>query len=95
VFTSTGAAGNGFLNAGPDPGLYWLALRIATAGTGVTFRTMKGPSLLMPTPQGGTTSYCGWKLTGKASMPLSWDFPNTPALNTPVDNCPRIQLSMF
>jgi hypothetical protein len=95
VFTSTGSAGNGFLNAGPDPGLYWLALRIATAGTGVTFRTMKGPSLLMPTPQGGVTAYCGWKLTGKASMPLSWDFPSTPALNTPVDNCPRIQLSMF
>ena len=95
VFTSPASAANGFLNLGPDPGLYWLALRIVTAGTGVTFRTMKGPSLLMPSPQGGLTAYCGWKATAVASMPLTWPFPSTPALSTPVDNCPRVQIGMF
>lgn len=94
VFTSPGS-GNGFLNLGPDPGLYWLCLWIVTAGTGVTFRAMKGPSLLMPTPQGGTASYCGWKLTGIASMPTCWSFPNGPGLNTPVDNVPRVQINIL
>lgn len=95
VFTSVSSAGNGFLNLQPDPGLYWLVLLIVTAGTGVTFRTMKGPSLLMPSPQGGTGGYCGWKLTGKGSIPTIWDFPNTPGLNNPFDNVPRIQIRML
>lgn len=98
VYNSPGSAGNGFLVLTPDPGLYWLVLLIVTAGTGVTFRTVKGPSLLMPqlSGGGGAASQCGWKLTGKGStLPTSWDFPFAAGLNTMVDNCPLIGIQMF
>ncbi len=98
VFNSVTSAGNGFMALGPDPGLYWLALLIVTTGTGVTFRTVKGPSLLMPqlSGGGGGATQCGWKLTGKgSSLPLSWDFPFTPALNTMADNCPMVGIQVF
>jgi len=100
VFNSTlTPATNGYMAIGPDPGLYWLALLIVTTGTGVTFRTVKGPSLLMPqltSGGGGATTQCGWKLTGKGStFPTSWDFPFTPALNTMSDNCPMIGIGIF
>lgn len=99
VYNSPASAGNGFLNLGLDPGTYWLALLICTVGTGVTFRTIKGPSLLMPqlaTTGGGAASCCGWKLTGKGStLPLCFDFPNTPQLNNQTDNCPMIGIQML
>lgn len=101
VFNSTlTPATNGFIFQGPDPGLYWLALLIVSTGTGVTFRTIKGPSLLMPqltTGGGGSgVTQCGWKLTGKGStFPLSWDFPFDVGLNTMVDNCPMIGIQVF
>lgn len=100
VFNSTlTPATNGFIAQGPDPGLYWLALLIVTVGTGVTFRTLKGPNPLMPqltTAGGGATTQCGWKLTGKGStFPQSWDFPFNAGLNTMVDNCPLIGIQMF
>lgn len=100
VFNSTGSPGNGFMVLGPDPGLYWLAVLIVTAGTGVTFRTVKGPSLLMPnlaaTGGGGATSVCGYKATGQGTtFPVSWPFPFTPGLNTPVDNCLMIGIQIF
>jgi len=98
VYNSITSAGNGFIAVGADPGLYWLALLIVTAGTGVTFRTIKGPCSQMPvlaSNGGGGSSQCGWKLTGKASFPTSWDFPHTPALNTMVDNCPLIGIQVF
>jgi hypothetical protein len=99
VFNSTTSAGNGFFVLGPDPGLYWLALMIVTTGTGVTFRTIKGPTPLMPnlaSGGGGGSTAVGWKMTGKSPpMPNSWDFPFTPGLNTYVDNCPMIGLKIF
>lgn len=98
TFNSTTSAGNGFLVLTPDPGLYWLVLLIVTAGTGVTFQTVKGPSLLMPQLSGGgsAATQCGWKLTGKSSpLPPSWDFPFAAGLNTMVDNCPLIGIQMF
>jgi hypothetical protein len=90
--TTTGGA-NGNLILGPDPGLYWLVLLIVTAGTGVTFRTLKGPSLLMPQLVAGSfgTTQCGWKATSAGTtLPASWPFPFDPSLNTMVDNCPAI-----
>lgn len=99
VFNSTTSAGNGFFTLGADPGLYWLALLIVTIGTGVTFRTIKGPTPLMPnltSGGGGASTGVGWKMTGKsAPMPTSWDFPFTPGLNTYVDNCPMIGVKVF
>lgn len=98
VYNSPTSTANGFMAVGADPGLYWLALLIATAGTGVTFRTIKGPCLQMPqlaSNGGAGSSQCGWKLTGKASFPPSWDFPFTPGLNTMVDNCPLIGIQVF
>jgi hypothetical protein len=98
VFNSPTSAGNGYFILGPDPGLYWLVLLIVTTGTGVTFRTVKGPSLLMPqlSGGGGASTQCGWKLTGKsAPLPVSWDFPFDPGLNTMVDNCPLIGIQVF
>jgi hypothetical protein len=99
VFNSVTSAGNGFFVCGADPGLYWLVLLIVTAGTGVTFRTLKGPSLLMPnllTTGGGATTVCGWKATGQGTtLPASWPFPFTPGLNTAVDNCPMIGVKAF
>ena len=99
VYNSPTSAGNGFMVVGPDPGLYWLAVLIVTAGTGVTFRTIKGPVHQMPnlaSNGGGASTQCGWKLTGKGStFPQSWDFPFAPGLNTMVDNCPLIGIQVF
>lgn len=100
VFNSSTTGGiNGNLILSADPGLYWLALLIVTTGTGVTFRTNKGPTPLMPnltSGGGGASTACGWKLTGKGStLPASWDFPFTPGLNTYVDNCPMIGVKVF
>jgi hypothetical protein len=84
---------------GPDPGLYWLVLLIVTAGTGVTFRTNKGPAQHMPqlaSNGGGGSTQCGWKATGQ-SFPFStsWPFPFDPGLGTMSDNCPMIGIQMF
>src|SRR5262249_47801929 len=87
------SAGNGFLTRTlPDPGLYWLVLKISVAGT-PTSRPCKGPSLWMPTlttgGAGGVTP-CGWQLTGKGTGSL----PNTFFLSgaTAVDNVPMMGL---
>jgi hypothetical protein len=99
VYNSPTSPGNGYLVVGPDPGLYWLSLLIVSAGTGVTFRTVKGPTPLMPNLAaggGGGSTAVGWKMTGKsAPMPPSWDFPFTPGLDTYVDNCPLIGVKVF
>lgn len=97
VFNSATSPGNGYLNLAPDPGLYWLTLFINTAGTGVTFRTMKGPSLLMPMlpSGGGGSTYCGVKATGQSGIPTSWPFPSDSGLMNPVDNCPMIGIEIF
>jgi hypothetical protein len=99
VFNSVTSAGNGFLVLGPDPGLYWLTMLVVTAGTGVTFRTLKGPALHMPqlaSTGGGATTQCGWKATGQGTtFPISWPFPFDPGLNTMSDNCPLIGIQVF
>lgn len=100
VFNSSTTSGqNGYFVLGPDAGLYWLALLIVTTGTGVTFRTIKGPVPQMPqlaSNGGGASTQVGWKLTGKGStLPTTWDFPFSPGLNTMVDNCPMIGIQVF
>jgi hypothetical protein len=75
--SSTTPATNGYLNIAPDPGLYWLALKIITAGT-TTFRTIKGPSLFLPNMTGaglGGVAPCGFKLTGQGATALPGSFP--------------------
>lgn len=62
----------------PDPGLYWLSLKIDTVGTGQILTALTGSNHLMPNvtttglPIAG--GYMGWQLTGQASgaMPGSW-----------------------
>lgn len=98
VFNSTTSPGNGYLNLAPDPGLYWLVLLIVTTGTGVTFRTIKGPCLHMPqlVSGGGATTQVGWKVTGQSTpLAASWPFPFDPGIGTAVDNCPMIGIEIF
>jgi lysophospholipase L1-like esterase len=62
----------------PDPGLYWLSIKIDTVGTSQILRGMTGSNHLMPNvtttglPIAG--GYMGWQLTGQATgvMPTSW-----------------------
>jgi hypothetical protein len=79
VFTSTTTSGqNGYLLQPLDPGLYWLALKIATAGTSATLRTLSGQSPFLPncsTTGGGNVSVNGWKLTGQGATAFSGMFP--------------------
>lgn len=90
VFTSTTTPGNnGYLNQAVDPGLYWLVVKIVTAGT-CALRTCKGPSWLLPnlaSTGGGGVTPCGWKLTGQGAGAMSGRFPSGAAL---VDNVPMI-----
>jgi hypothetical protein len=87
------SAGNGFMIRNfVDPGLYWLVLKISTAGT-TTFRTMKGPSLFVPNciagAGGPASTTCGWFLSGQGTGVLPGTFP---ALSnaTAVDNVPMV-----
>jgi hypothetical protein len=76
----------------PDPGLYWLVLKIVTAGT-TTFRAVKGPSLFMPnllaTGGGGATTPSGWLLAGQGAGVMPATFVPGGVL---ADNCPMIGL---
>jgi hypothetical protein len=78
VKQSPTSAGNGFLaRVLVDPGLYWLVLKIVTAGT-TTMRTMLGPSLFLPmlaTTGAGGTKPVAWKLTGTGTTALPGFFP--------------------
>lgn len=78
-------------NMPPDPGLYWLVLKIATAGT-TTFRAIKGPSLWMPnlltTGAGGQTP-SGWLLAGQGTGVMPTTFVPGAVLS---DNCPMVGL---
>jgi hypothetical protein len=90
VFNSAGS-GNGSLgNLLVEPGLYWLAMLVVTAGTGsVTFRSLKGPCDFMPnmttggqygtTPSVGVTTASGtpvgWKATGVATTAMPTTWP--------------------
>lgn len=62
----------------PDPGLYWLVLKVDTAGTGQVYRALVGQSEMMPnltTGGAATTLALGWKLTGQATGALPGLFP--------------------
>jgi hypothetical protein len=98
VYNSPAAPTNGGLILGPDPGLYWLVVLFVTTGTGVTIRTVKGPSLIMPnlaSTGGAATTVCGWKAAAAGTvLPASWPFPFDSGLNTMSDNCPMIGIQV-
>ncbi len=92
--STTTSGANGYLSAVPDPGLYWLVLKIITAGT-TTFRTCKGPSLWMPNMSAGAggVAPCGWKVTGLGATALPGTFPQQALFSaTAADNAPMIGL---
>lgn len=68
----------------PDPGLYWLVMKIDTAGTGQTYRALTGPSPLLPNVSSTglpvSTGYTGWQATGVATGVLPGSFPTGAAL---------------
>jgi hypothetical protein len=68
----------------PDPGLYWLALKVDTVGTAQILRALTGPSPLLPnvTTTGLPTAngYTGWQATGLATGVLPGSFPTGAAL---------------
>lgn len=84
-------SGNGVINQFFDPGLYWLMLKVATAGT-TTIRTLSGQSPYLPNMSsagaGGVTQN-GWKLTGQGTGAPSGRFPTGA---TPQNNSPMIGL---
>lgn len=63
----------------PDPGMYWLVLKVDTAGTGQTWRSYSGTSRFVS--QRGSTGLasaiagCALKLTGQGSAALAGTFP--------------------
>jgi hypothetical protein len=67
-----------------DPGMYWLVMKIDTAGTGQTYRSITGPNNLMPnlttTGLGIAGGYVGWLATGVATGVLPGSFPAGAAL---------------
>lgn len=87
------SAGNGFLTQAVDPGLYWLVMKVITAGT-TTFRSLKGPSMWLPnltTGGAGGVSPCAWFLAGQGAGAL----PNLFTTGaTAADLAPMIGLKM-
>lgn len=95
VFTSSTTPGaNGYLLQPLDPGLYWLVLKIVTAGT-TTLRTLTGQSRWMPNlvaaSGAGNVSYNAYKLTGQGTGAMSGSFPSGGVEST---NCPYIGLKL-
>lgn len=69
IFTSVTSPGNGYILHPIDPGLYWIVIKIVTAGT-TTLRTLAGQSRWMPnlsTSGGGNVLFNGYKLTGQGT----------------------------
>lgn len=72
----------------PDPGLYWLALKIETVGTAAAFATsaMTGPNPILPTATSTGTytatsaASLGYQLTGQATGAFASTFPTGGAL---------------
>jgi lysophospholipase L1-like esterase len=68
----------------PDPGLYWLAMKVDTTGTGQVYRGLTGSNHLMPNvtttglPVAG--GYMGWRVTGAATGVLPGSFPTGAAV---------------
>jgi hypothetical protein len=63
----------------PNPGLYWLVVKIETTGTAVTYAPINGPNQFMPqvTTAGllTTATSVGWKLTAQATGAFASTFP--------------------
>lgn len=68
----------------PDPGLYWLAIKVDTVGTSQILRALTGPSPLLPNVSSTglpvSTGYTGWLATGVASGALPGSFPSGASL---------------
>lgn len=99
TFTSTTTpATNGYISQSMDPGLYWVVMKIAAIGTGVTFATVHGPSLWVPNLTTGGASPgtgvnpCAWKLTGQGTAAFSGRFPTGAVA---VDNAPLIGIKVL
>lgn len=87
-------SGNGSISMMFEPGLYWLVLKITTAGT-TTMRTVAGQSPYMPTLSsagaGGVVN-CGWKLSGQGTGAMNTNrFPSGAIL---VNNAPYVGLQI-
>lgn len=89
------SSGTGSINQPLDPGLYWIVLKYTTIGASHTFRTLKGPSLLVPnlsTVGQMNITPSGWKLTGQGTGAFPTTFPTGAALS---DNCPYVGVQLF
>jgi hypothetical protein len=92
VLSTSTTTGVKTVNAGgfiwyPDPGLYWLAIKIETAGTGtgITLGVVTGQSPIMPNSSStgsmnSAISAVGWQLTGQATGAFVSTFPTGGAL---------------
>jgi len=82
----------------PDPGLWWIAVKVITVGTGQTFDIVNGPDLTGIMPRSGTTDGSGtftsrqgmaWQLTGQGTGALPSVAPTGATL---LGTAPRIGL---
>lgn len=74
----------------PDPSMWWLVMKVITPGTGMTWRSLAGPSLSLPnvTATGALSlNPVGYKLTGQGTGALPTNFPAGGVLS---DNVPYI-----
>lgn len=83
-------SGSGSITFPPDPGLYWLVFKQATAGTGQALDMMVGPDRTCIMPQLNATTLAtndspiAWLLTGQGSGALPGRFPLTGAVTSDV-----------
>lgn len=78
----------------PDPGIWWLVMKVITPGTGMTWRSLAGPSLLMPNLSAtGALSLnpVGYKLTSQGTGALTTNFPAGGVLS---DNVPYVGIQL-
>lgn len=88
-------SGAGSLNQPLDPGLYWLAFKFDSAGSGGVIRSILGPSQYVPSGLWtGTTQSTdvAWSVTGQAAGALPTTFPSGGAT---VSSAPMIGFKVF
>jgi hypothetical protein len=95
--TSTGvktSTGGGYIWR-PDPGLYWLVLKVEVVATATTptLRTVLGPNRYMPnaltTGSLASSTHMAWQLTGQATGTFPTTFPTGATL---VASCPAVMI---
>jgi hypothetical protein len=98
IKTSPAPTASGSIDKPLDPGLFWLCLKIITAGTGITLRTLLGPNLIVSPVNHSTgaalsaTTYgMGYKLTGQGTTVLPGRYPTTA---TQSDACPMVSFRL-